>query len=276
MLSPGRWPPAQLGRSRARTKGIRLRHAVSSAAEIGSVGASARRRRTKPSDEAIHGELFQAILDHRLPPGTALPEDGLAAAFGVSRTVVRKALIRLAGEKLVELRHNRGAAVARPTVEEARQLFDARRLLEPALVRLALQRPLGQGGLDGLRANLEQEARAFAAGDRQAVIRLSGEFHAGLAAFSGNGVLVGMLRELISRTSLVIALYERAGVCPCSLQDHGELLEALAGGDGDAGAELMRRHLDRCEAQLDLTGRGRSIDLGALFRHVRADGHQAV
>lgn len=258
-------------------KGIRLRHAGSSAAETGSAAGNARRRRANPSDEAIHDELFQAIFDHRLPPGTALPEDGLAAAFGVSRTVVRKALIRLAGEKLVELRHNRGAAVARPTVEEARQLFDARRLLEPALLRAALHKPLGRGALDGLRANLEQEARAFAAGDRHAAIRLSGEFHTGLAAFSGNRVLVEMLRELISRTSLVIALYERAGVCPCSLKDHGELLGALAGDDGEVGAELMLRHLDRCEAQLDLAGSGRSIDLKALFRHVRGDdGHQAA
>src|SRR5689334_18708529 len=99
-----------------------------------------RPRRTGAADERVRRELFDAIIDHRIPPGTPLPEDTLAGAFGVSRTVVRKALLTLGHEKLVELRPNRGAVVARPTVEEARAVFEARRVLEAAIVEGAVAR----------------------------------------------------------------------------------------------------------------------------------------
>jgi DNA-binding GntR family transcriptional regulator len=225
-------------------------------------------RGRRPVDDVIHGEVLDAIISHRLPPGTALPEDTLATAFGVSRTLVRKALQRLAHEKLVELRRNRGAVVARPSVEEARELFDARRLVEPVLVRSAAAR-IETPELEALRKGVAQERDAYARGDRHALIRLSGEFHRKIAALAGNSVLADFLSELISRTSLVIALYELPAIWPCSLDEHGRLLEALARRDAEGAALLMRHHLDHCEAQLDLTGDGRAVDLLALFGHVR-------
>lgn len=226
-------------------------------------------RGRRPADDVIYEEVLDAIISHRLPPGTALPEDTLAAAFGVSRTLVRKALQRLAHGKLVELRRNRGAVVARPSVEEARELFDARRLIVPVLVRAAAAR-VDEAGLEALRAGVAREREAFARGDRHTLIRLSGAFHGRIAELSGNGVLGDFLRELISRTSLVIALYELPAIWPCSLDEHGQVLGALARRDADEAARLMRHHLDHCEAQLDLSGEGRSVDLLALFAHARS------
>jgi DNA-binding GntR family transcriptional regulator len=220
------------------------------------------------ADDTIHAELLDAIISHHLPPGTALPEDTLATAFGVSRTLVRKALQRLAHGKLVELRRNRGAVVARPSVEEARQLFDARRLVEPVLVRAAAER-LGPAELDVLRGGVAREREAFARGDRHELIRLSGAFHRRLAELSGNRVLADFLAELISRTSLVVALYELPAIWPCSLDEHAQVLDALARRDAEQAAELMRHHLDHCEAQLDLSGAGHTVDLLALFAHTR-------
>lgn len=71
------------------------------------------------SDNDMYERMVSAILDHRLPPGTKLVEDKLAAAFGVSRTRVRPVLVRLANEQVVTLTPNRGASIAQPTPQEA-------------------------------------------------------------------------------------------------------------------------------------------------------------
>src|SRR5262252_8793169 len=85
-------------------------------------------------DDRICATIHEAVLDHRLPPGTKLKEVALAEIFGVTRAVIRKALGRLAHMRLVELRPNRGAVVASPSVDEARDLFAARRAIEGAIV----------------------------------------------------------------------------------------------------------------------------------------------
>ena len=98
------------------------------------VKANSRGKRSGLRDESIHLELSKAIVDHRIPPGTALQEDALSTAFGVSRTVIRKVLQKLSHERLVDLAPNKGATVARPSAEEAKEVFDARRLIEKILV----------------------------------------------------------------------------------------------------------------------------------------------
>src|SRR5690349_21506273 len=82
-------------------------------------------KRRGRADERIHSEIYSAIINHQLRPATPLQEDALATAFGVSRTLIRKVLQQLSHEKLVELIPNKGAIVARPSVEEARQVFEA-------------------------------------------------------------------------------------------------------------------------------------------------------
>ena len=84
-------------------------------------------------DEAMYRGLHAAIYELRLPPGTRLPEDVLSNTYGVSRTLVRKVLQRMAMEGLVEIRRNRGAQVAEPSADEAREVFAGKvnvRLLE--------------------------------------------------------------------------------------------------------------------------------------------------
>ena len=231
--------------------------------------ARGRTARGRVGDDVIYREIYDAIIDHRLPPGTALPEDTLASAFGVSRTVVRKAIIRLAHERLVELRPNRGAAVERPTVKEARELFEARRMVEPSLITMTIG-VIDDVQLQELRGSVDEERAAYTRGDRRTLIRLSGDFHRRLAEIAGNEVLSDLLGELISRTSLVIALYELPGIWPCSLDEHLRLLELVARRDEDAAAALMHEHLDHCEQQLDLSGKSKTVDLRALFAHVQA------
>jgi DNA-binding GntR family transcriptional regulator len=241
----------------------------SSAAAVARVpGPAAVRRRAGPADERIHRELFAAIVDHRVPPGTSLPEDTLAGAFGVSRTVVRKALLRLAHEKLVEQRPNRGAVVARPSVEEARQVFEARRVVEAAIVEAAIERARDED-LAALREHLAEEQAAERSGDRRTQLRLSGDFHRHLAGLAGNRVLAEFLGELISRTSLILALYEAPGAVPCSHGEHTAVMEAVASRDADAAKQRMAEHLAHVERHLKLGDVGRVVDLHALFAHAR-------
>src|SRR3954468_2149030 len=93
-------------------------------------------RRMEPSTTHVIVEtLTRAIVEHRLQPGTKLAEQKLADHFGVSRTLVRQALFQLAQNRLVKMQKARGAFVAAPTVEEARQVFQVRRMLEAEMVR---------------------------------------------------------------------------------------------------------------------------------------------
>ncbi|WP_291386358.1 MULTISPECIES: GntR family transcriptional regulator, partial [Achromobacter] len=80
--------------------------------------------------------VYESVMSQRLTPGTKLPEAAICDLFGVSRSVARKALQRLAHEHVVDLHHNRGAVVAEPTPEDTRQIFQARRALEAALLPL--------------------------------------------------------------------------------------------------------------------------------------------
>ena len=100
---------------------------------------------TPGTAEYVAAEIERAIHEHRLPPGSKLGEDELAEVYGISRTIVRAALQGLSHRHLVELKRNRGAFVAQPTVREAREVFEARALLEPRTARSACERMTPEG-----------------------------------------------------------------------------------------------------------------------------------
>jgi DNA-binding GntR family transcriptional regulator len=206
-----------------------------------------------PTEDAIYEKLLTAIFEHRLPPGMKLGEEGLASIFGVSRARIRSVLPRLAHEGVVKLEPNRGAFVAKPTVAEARDVFETRRIIEPAVARLLAQDPGRRSDLTPLRQHVAAEARARAAGDTRSVVRLSGEFHILLAERTGNEVLAKAMRELASQTCLIIALYDKPSVPSCLGDEHGPIVDALEAGDGERAAILMGEHLLHVERNLDLS-----------------------
>jgi DNA-binding GntR family transcriptional regulator len=233
--------------------------------------ANARRSATKSpqkrfgqTDKRVHRDLYTAIIDHSLSPGTALQEDALAKAFGVSRTVIRKVLQQLALERLVDIVPNRGASVAKPTAEEARQVFEARRVVERILVEKAMARA-SEADITELIATAKSEQAAFETGNKQERLKLSGDFHRRLAKLGGNGVLGDFLNELVSRTSLIIALYESPGAVPCSHSEHLEIADAMKRRDIAKAVQYMEHHLLHIEAQTDLTDVHQKVDFRALF-----------
>jgi DNA-binding GntR family transcriptional regulator len=195
-----------------------------------------------PRAATIHRALRQAILEQALAPGAKLPEDLLAGQFGVSRTLVREALGRLAAEGLVELRHNRGASVAAPSLAEARDVFAIRRAMEGLAVE-ALCGRLDPAQEARLQAHVAAEEAARPQGGAVS-IRLAGEFHLLLAALTGNALLQRYVAELASRCSLILALYGRPHSAECAVDEHRALIAALRQGDAAACRALMDRHLE--------------------------------
>ena len=202
----------------------------------------------------IRDHLRDAIVDRRLAPGTKLNEAEVGTLFEVSRTVVRAALQALAFEGLVKTERNRGAFVANPSPEEARQVFDSRRVVEPGLARAAAARATPVD-IAAFRVRLNDESRLLSErgpSARRAEIHASGDFHLLLAKVAGNAILERFMEELVARSSLVIALYGRSGASSCGHDEHANIVSALEAGDGDTAAQLLLTHIDHIEADLDL------------------------
>src|SRR6187402_1268350 len=192
--------------------------------------------------------LTRAIVEHRLQPGTKLAEQKLADHFGVSRTLVRQALFQLVQKHLVKMEPARGAFVAAPTVDEARQVFRVRRLLEAEMVREFL-RTMTAAKLKALRDHVAQEKAAMA-GDASERQQLLGDFHVRMAELAGNGVLAQILRDLVSRSSLITLMYQRDSFPPHSQEEHVDLVRALAAKDEKRAVRLMEEHLLHVEESL--------------------------
>jgi DNA-binding GntR family transcriptional regulator len=203
------------------------------------------------STEAIVARITNALVEQRLPPGTKLGEVALGEVFGVSRTKIRQALIRLAQDKLVTLLPARGAFVTKPEPRDARELFDARRVIERVLIeRFTASATRAQ--ITSLREHTARERAAIAAGDAALRNRLLGEFHVLIAEMVGNSVIAELLRELMQRSTLVTLHYQNARAASCSSGEHTALLDAIRQRDAIAAVRLMEQHLTHVEQDLAL------------------------
>jgi len=228
-----------------------------------SAATPARLARENAHDE-IYEKIYVAILEHRLHPGTKLVEERLAEIFDVSRARVREVLARLAHEHVVEIFPQRGAYVAKPTIEEAADVFEARRLIEPALLHRLVE-TLTPEKIARLRKHQELEMDARRRDDKRAIVRLSGEFHTLLAELAGNTALARSMRELSTLTCLVIFLYDAPTATSCRADEHSQIIEAIAKRDAARAEKLMMEHLDHIESSLRLDSTAEEPDLEAIF-----------
>lgn len=203
------------------------------------------------SSEEIVSELTEAVHEHRILPGMKLNEDEVGDIFGVSRTVARQALREMAHGGLVSIHRNRGAFVAKPSVKEAREVFEARALLEPQTARAAAERTTADD-IALLQAHICDEHAALAKGHAGLALKLSGTFHCEIARIADQKTIEVFIRELVSRSSLVIALYWSRRNALCESHAHHALLDALEKHDGDSAEDLMKGHLLDLVSQLDL------------------------
>ena len=214
-------------------------------------------RMPTPTDP-VAARLTEAIHEHRVLPGMKLSEEEVAEVFGVGRTVARQALRALAHDGLVRIERNRGAFVTQPSVREAREVFEARALLEPTTARAAAGRAT-PADIDRLAAHLDEEHAALRAGERGRALMLSGQFHVEIARLADQATVESFIRQLVSRSSLVIALYWRRQSAMCETHAHHALLDAMGAGDGDRAEELMKGHLLDLLSLLDLRDRDREM-----------------
>jgi DNA-binding GntR family transcriptional regulator len=206
-------------------------------------------RSGRAAEDRVFGAVLNAILDHRLAPGTKLVERDLSELLGASRGAVRAALARLGHSLLVELRPNRGAVIANPTPAQTRDVFEARRVIESAVVQ-SLARSISAKQLAELRAFVAEEQKAYTRGDRRTGQRLSVRFHKVLSELSGNAELDRFMEHLICRTPLLTLAHKGARLAYCGAGEHREIVEALAKRDPALAVKRMSAHLATLEGQI--------------------------
>lgn len=219
----------------------------------------------QPDEDTLHRVLSDALLSARIAPGSPLREVALAEVFGVSRERVRKVLQRLGAERLLDLIPNRGAFAAAPSLDQAREVYEARRILEGGIAG-HLAQTLDEPTARALAEHIRAEQAAVAAGDRAASIRLSGEFHLLLARATRNALVQRELQHLVSRTSMLVALFEPARSMRCACEEHADILSALTAGDSSRAMKVMQQHLALIETRLRPTAEPTGSDAVEVIR----------
>lgn len=222
------------------------------------------------SDELIYAEILEAILGQRLQPGTKLKEDDISQIFKASRTSVRRALLRLSLGGIVDIKHNKGAAVSSPSPKQAKEIIQARRLIEPEIICEVIQH-CTENDMASLRALIKAEQERFENANRSSGLRISGDFHIRLAEISGNQTLAEIIRRLVPQTSLVIALYEKPGFTNCSHHEHYALVESILERDKHKAGQLMDTHLKSIGDKLQFTDSKDKPRLSEVFAHIAKD-----
>jgi len=206
---------------------------------------------TQTQADEIVESLRRAILEHKLAPGAKLSEEEVCGVFGVGRTIVRNALQTLAHQNLVTIKRNRGAFVADPGVREARDVFEARALLEPRTANSAAVRAT-EKDVDILKEHSAAEHSAIEAGDLGKAVYFSGLFHMAIADIADQPTIAAFISSLVSRSSLIVALYWKRRNTLCESHAHHELIDAISNHDGRRAEELMQSHLVDLLSGLDL------------------------
>ena len=220
----------------------------------------------KFSEDEVLRQIEQAVLDHRLAPGTKLKEVQLANLFGVKRCMMRKVLTRLAHSRLVDQTPNRGATVARPSVKEGQDLFATRRVIESAILQ-TLTAQIDERKIKLLRKMLAQEQKAYQRGNAEKALMLSVDFHRQLATMAGNSVLEEYLNDIIRRTPLVILTHLGDDQQNrCRNQEHEAIIDALEERDAKTAIKVMHQHLLHIESKIQHKPEKPRADLASLLR----------
>lgn len=214
---------------------------------------------SEPDENMIVERIYKAVMEQRLAPNTKLSEASLCETFNVGRMHVRRALLLLSSQGIIDLHSNRGAYVACPDKSEAHDVFAARTLIEPPLVRQLAQEP-SEVSLALLTEHIALEDAARAQNERTEIIRLSGEFHTKLAQATGNKCISRMMRELVTRTSLIVGLFGSSENASCPDDEHTKILEAIKSRDPKQAEKLLISHLIHIQSGLDMEVRKRPQD----------------
>ncbi|MBB3639408.1 MULTISPECIES: GntR family transcriptional regulator [Variovorax] len=200
------------------------------------------------SASEISARIVEAVMAQKLAPGSRLGEQQLAMLFDCSRTIVREALTRLAARGIVTVSARRGWFVIEPSQDEAREAFEARRVIELGLIRSVGK--IEKTALRQLKAHLQREKAALKESDVGNRSFLLGDFHVCLAECLGNTLLADTLRDYTARTTLIAMLYQSTHDAVQSCEDHVRIVAALERGDHAAAEALMAEHIGTVQSAL--------------------------
>lgn len=200
----------------------------------------------------ISNRIMEAVMAQKLAPGSRLGEQQLAMLFDCSRTIVREALTRLSTRGIVTVSARRGWYVVEPSEHEAREAFEARRVIELGLLHQLKAKALDKAALRQLKLHLQREKAALAGTDVGLRTYLLGDFHVCLAECLGNALLADTLRDFTARTTLIAMLYQSSHDAAQSCEDHVRIVEALEAGDIARAELLMAEHIGTVQAALRL------------------------
>ena len=220
---------------------------------------------TQSPEHLIVGSVLEAIAEHRLKAGVKLGEQDLCEIYKCNRAHVRRALATLEAQKVVKLEPNRGAFIATPTPEQARNVFQARRAIELVIARNVV-RQVDADGVARLREHVSQERLARQSSDRKDAIRLSGKFHLILGELCGNEVLAEFLSELVMRSSLIISMYSASQAPLCGDEEHSLIVDAIAEGEEATLMERIELHLRHLERSIAFEPDNSSLDLKDILQ----------
>ncbi len=201
------------------------------------------------AEDSLHAAITSALLNGRLRPGTPLRERYLAEEFGVTRGVVRKVLLRLGQEGKLEMLANRGAFVPQPSGPQVSDAYQARKAVEVGVVSL-LAEAITAEQLAKLRVHLRAERAASRRSRRDESVQLAGDFHLLLVDLLGNAELREIVRRLVSRTQMFVALFEPAQASDCAPEEHEPVVNALERRDAAAAVAAMLAHLSQVEQRV--------------------------
>lgn len=201
-----------------------------------------------PSEQAYE-RLRRLLIEGHYPAGSRLVEERLAGDLGVSRTPVRQALARAAAEGLVQIFPNRGAVVRSFTMDDLREIYDLRAVLEGHAAHRAAGRitPKQLATLSAAAAALEEAlGRPFAsqADEVHFLVEQNAIFHDTIIAAAGNGRLGGVVANVVNVPLQFRSFYwytpeERR----ISNFFHRSILTALGQGDGERARAMMQEHI---------------------------------
>ncbi|QNH01490.1 GntR family transcriptional regulator [Pseudomonas sediminis] len=191
----------------------------------------------------VYQSIYAAILEKRLLPTAKLDKGTLGRIFGVSEWTIQRALTKLAEEGAVTIEPRQVARVSRPSERQARQVLEARLLVEAEVIR-QLGQHLADSPLHALHALVENQQRCLATGDGAGLIEQACQFHLKLAELAGNNLLLEFLRSLLSRSALNIALSRGAVYSARTCEEHLALITALEAGDISCATQLLVDHLN--------------------------------
>jgi DNA-binding GntR family transcriptional regulator len=203
--------------------------------------------RSGPASSSVRAQAYailrEAIVSLRLPPGHPISENELAAELGVSRTPVREAIIRLAGEGLVEVYPQRGSVVSRISVREVREAQFVREALERAALPDAAERLAG-AGTDRLDAIIAEQREAGAAGDAARFVAADEALHRTLTEIAGHHQVWNVVHAAKGHLDRVrwLSLPAPAEVGELIAQ-HAAIVDALARGDLATADARLTTHL---------------------------------